>query len=76
MWWHTRGSRACDISLPKICNGEEKSESSVGQERDPGDYYYGDAEVKGGLAYGFLRIRKNTAGVAKGRKKGEDGKEQ
>lgn len=42
----------------KVRNGDEESEPSLGQDREPGEHIYGEAVVERELAYGFLCDRK------------------
>lgn len=62
--------------VPKIRNGEEKSQPSAEQEREPAKVRSGDAEIEGEPAYGFARNHKNTARVADGGKKDDSREEQ
>lgn len=54
----------------------EENGSTAGKDREPGNYSYGDAEVEGGLAYGFLRICKNTERPNEGSKEEKSSKNE
>lgn len=58
-------SGECDVSLPKVSNGEAEAKPNVGQQHEPAELSSGDAEVKEELAYGFLSIVKILAELLK-----------